>query len=162
MLGNDGNRLTFCDLGNCPKAPIKSGVVRLLKRSQQASTLRPTKRRIARSGWVHPDIIGSARACRKTSGNLLRLQQAPRKPPARAQDAVAALRRERDDLAKVADALAYALRYDGNRRAHYADEVMARITAEHLIRHLAQAGFVLMRAPPGAAPTTADMPSSTG
>jgi len=71
MLGNDGNRLTFCDLGNCPKAPIKSGVVRLLKRSQQASTLRPTKRRIARSGWVHPDIIGSARACRKTSGNLL-------------------------------------------------------------------------------------------
>src|SRR6185312_13104610 len=47
MLGNDGNRLTFCDLGNCPKAPIKSGVVRLLKRSQQASTLRPTKRRIA-------------------------------------------------------------------------------------------------------------------
>src|SRR3954462_7238251 len=44
MLGNDGNRLTFCNLGNCPKAPIKSGVVRLLKRLQQASTLRPTER----------------------------------------------------------------------------------------------------------------------
>src|SRR5690242_14920770 len=72
MLGNDGNRLTFCDLGNCPKAPIKSGVVRLLKRSQQTSTLRPTERRIARSGCVHPDTIGSACACRKTSGNLLR------------------------------------------------------------------------------------------
>src|SRR5690242_10542090 len=71
MLGNDGNRLTFCDLGNRPKAPIKSSVVRLLKRSQQASTLRPTERRIARSGCVHPDTIGSARACRKTSGNLL-------------------------------------------------------------------------------------------
>jgi hypothetical protein len=74
MLGNDGNRLTFCNLGNCPKAPIKSGVVRLLKRLQQASTLRPTERRIARSGCVHPDTIGSARACRKTSGNLLRVK----------------------------------------------------------------------------------------
>src|SRR4051812_28729966 len=72
MLGNDGNRRTFCNLGNCPKAPIKSGVVRLLKRLQQASTLRPTERRIARSGCVHPDTIGSARACRKTSGYLLR------------------------------------------------------------------------------------------
>src|SRR6478609_2027069 len=70
-LGNDGNRLTFCNLSNCPKAPIKSGVVRLFKRSQQASTLRPTERRIARSGRVHPDTIGSARTCRKTSGNLL-------------------------------------------------------------------------------------------
>jgi hypothetical protein len=39
---------------------------------------------------------------------------------------------------------------------------MVRITAEHLIRHLAQAGFVLMRPPSGAAPTTAHMPSSIG
>src|SRR3954468_912148 len=73
MLGNDGNRRSFCNLGNRPKAPIKSGVVRLLKRLQQASRLRPTERRIARSGCVHPDTIGSARACRKTSGYLLRL-----------------------------------------------------------------------------------------
>jgi hypothetical protein len=39
---------------------------------------------------------------------------------------------------------------------------MARITAEDLIRHLAQPGFVLMREPLGAAPTTAHMPSSVG
>jgi hypothetical protein len=39
---------------------------------------------------------------------------------------------------------------------------MARITAADLIRHLAQAGFVLMREPPGAAATTAHMPSSIG
>jgi hypothetical protein len=63
-------------------------------------------------------------------------------------DAVAALRRERDELAKVADALAYALRYDGNRRVHHADDAMARITADYLIRHLAQAGFVLMQSGP--------------
>src|SRR5437868_6222274 len=75
VLGDDGNRLTFCNLGNRPKAPIKSGVVRLLKRSQQASTLRPTECRIARSGCDHPATIGSARACRKTSGSLLSVKK---------------------------------------------------------------------------------------
>jgi hypothetical protein len=66
------------------------------------------------------------------------------------------------DPADVADALAYALRYDGNRRVYHADDVMARITADYLIRHLTACGFVVMRAPPGAAPTTAHMPSSIG
>jgi hypothetical protein len=37
---------------------------------------------------------------------------------------------------EVADALAYALRYEGNRRVHHADAVMARITADYLIRNL--------------------------
>jgi hypothetical protein len=64
------------------------------------------------------------------------------------------------DSAEVADALAYALLYDGKRRVHHADNVMARITAERLIRHLARSGFVLMRSEPGAAPTTSHMPSS--
>jgi|tagenome__1003787_1003787.scaffolds.fasta_scaffold20825686_3 hypothetical protein len=66
------------------------------------------------------------------------------------------------DSAEVADAIAYALRYDDKRRVHHADHVMARITAEYLIRHLEQFGFVLLREPPGAAPTTAIMPSSIG
>jgi hypothetical protein len=66
------------------------------------------------------------------------------------------------DSAEVADALAYALLYDGKRRVHHADDVMARITAERLIRHLERSGFVLMRREPGAAPTTAGMPSSIG
>jgi hypothetical protein len=39
---------------------------------------------------------------------------------------------------------------------------MARITAEYLIRHLAQAGFVLMREPPTATPPTSNMSSSIG
>src|SRR5689334_24569093 len=53
MLGDNGNRLAFCDLGNrSPKAAIKSGVVRLRKRSQKVSTIRPTERLIARSGRV--------------------------------------------------------------------------------------------------------------
>jgi len=40
--------------------------------------------------------------------------------------------------------------------------VMARIAAEYLIRRLTRSGFVVMRATPGAAPTTATMPSSIG
>jgi hypothetical protein len=64
--------------------------------------------------------------------------------------------------AEVADALAYALRYDGNRRVHHADDVMARIAADYLIRHLERSGFVLMQQEPGAAPTTSTMPSSRG
>jgi transketolase len=62
------------------------------------------------------------------------------------------------DPVEVADALAYALLYDGKRCVHHADDAMARITAERLIRHLEQAGFVLMRA----APTTSNMPPSIG
>jgi hypothetical protein len=64
------------------------------------------------------------------------------------------------DSPEVAAALAYALLYDGKRRVHHADDAMARITAERLIRHLTHSGFVLMRQELGAAPTTANMPSS--
>ena len=66
------------------------------------------------------------------------------------------------DPADVADALAYALRYDGKRRVYHADDAMARITAERLIRHLERAGFVLMRSEPSPAPTTSHMPPSIG
>src|SRR3954469_4578179 len=53
MLGDDGNRLASCDLGNRrPKAAIESGVVRLRKCLQEVSTIRSTERRIARSGCV--------------------------------------------------------------------------------------------------------------
>jgi len=50
-----------------------------------------------------------------------------------------------DDLA---DALAFALRFDGRKRKHDAGEFMARIVAERLVRHLDAAGFVVMRKPP--------------
>jgi len=64
------------------------------------------------------------------------------------------------DPADVAGVLAFALQYDGRQRVRHADDLMARITAEYLIRHLAQAGFVVRREPSGAAPTTSHMPSS--
>jgi len=37
---------------------------------------------------------------------------------------------------EVAEALSFALRYDGRRRVHHADEAMAQITADRLVQHL--------------------------
>ena len=57
---------------------------------------------------------------------------------------------------EIADSLAFALRYDGRKRVNHADEAMARITADRLVRHLQGSGFVLMKQPDGAAPTTVE------
>lgn len=54
----------------------------------------------------------------------------------------------RADPAALADAIAFALRYSGRKRVHYADEYMARIAAERIVQHLEQAQFVVMRKPP--------------
>ena len=55
---------------------------------------------------------------------------------------------------EIAETLSFALRYEGRRRVHHADDVMARITAERLVRHLERSGYVLMRRPEAPAPTT--------
>lgn len=55
---------------------------------------------------------------------------------------------------EIEESLSFALRYAGRRRVHHADDVMARITAERLVRHLEQSGYVLMRRPDAAAPST--------
>jgi hypothetical protein len=56
--------------------------------------------------------------------------------------------------AEIAESLSFALRYDGRKRVNHADEMMARITAERLVRHLRESGFVLMKLPGGEALTT--------
>jgi hypothetical protein len=48
---------------------------------------------------------------------------------------------------EIAQALAFALRYDGRKRVRQADEMMANIVADRLIRHLERSGFVIMRRP---------------
>jgi hypothetical protein len=63
---------------------------------------------------------------------------------------------------EIVETLAFALRYRGRKRMHDADEAMSRITAERLVQHLERSGFVIMKGPVGAAPTTAGMPSSVG
>lgn len=55
--------------------------------------------------------------------------------------------------AEIADSLAFALRYEGRKRVNHADEMMARITADRLVRHLEGSGFVLMKQPSDRAPS---------
>jgi hypothetical protein len=54
---------------------------------------------------------------------------------------------------EIAESLCFALRYDGRKRVHHADEAMARITAARLVAHLERSGFVLMKRPAAPAPT---------
>jgi hypothetical protein len=51
------------------------------------------------------------------------------------------------DPSDLAAALAYALRYQGRKRVHNADEIMAEIVARRLVEHLERAGFVVMKRP---------------
>lgn len=48
---------------------------------------------------------------------------------------------------EIVESLSFALRYEGRKRVSHADETMARITADRLVKHLAESGFVLMRKP---------------
>lgn len=48
----------------------------------------------------------------------------------------------------LADALAFALRFDGRKRKLDAGEFMATIVAKRLVEHLEQSGFVVMKRPP--------------
>lgn len=50
-----------------------------------------------------------------------------------------------DDLRQL---LAFALTFDGRRQFKTSGEMMARITAEHLVRHLEQSGYVVMKRRP--------------
>jgi hypothetical protein len=58
---------------------------------------------------------------------------------------------------EITQTLAFALQFDGRRRTHKGDEIMARIVAERLVRHLYRCGFIIMKKPPVAAPTTSGM-----
>ena len=50
--------------------------------------------------------------------------------------------------AEIAESLSFGLLYNGRKRVHDADSMMARITAQRLVEHLERAGFVLMKRPP--------------
>ncbi len=49
-----------------------------------------------------------------------------------------------DDLQR---ALSFALTFDGRKRFRRADELMAMITAEHVMKHMQLCGMVVMRKP---------------
>ncbi len=48
----------------------------------------------------------------------------------------------------LANALAFALRFQGRKRVHNADEIMSEIVAKRLVEHLERAGFVVMKRAP--------------
>ena len=54
------------------------------------------------------------------------------------------------DPDELAAALAFALLFDGRKRLHLADEVIAKIAARRQVEHLERAGFVVMKRPPTA------------
>jgi hypothetical protein len=50
-----------------------------------------------------------------------------------------------DDLAR---SIAFALKFEGKKRWHDADELMAAIVARRLVRYLDRAGYVVLKKPP--------------
>jgi hypothetical protein len=52
------------------------------------------------------------------------------------------------DLDDLRQSLEFALSFDGRKRFRHADGLAARITADHLVKHLQRSGYVVMRGPP--------------
>jgi hypothetical protein len=86
--------------------------------------------------------------CPKRPATIQRMPDTPHLRPATADE--------------IADSLSFPLRCQGRKRVHHADDMMARITAERLVQHVTASGFVLMKGPPRAAPTTGAMPPGQG
>ena len=53
---------------------------------------------------------------------------------------------------------AFALRFQGRKRVHNADELMSEIVAKRLVEHLVRAGFAVMKRPPIGAATAPPKP----
>jgi hypothetical protein len=53
-----------------------------------------------------------------------------------------------DPLQDLADAIGFSLRFEGRKRVHQADEYMAAIAAQRVVRCLERSGFVVMKRPP--------------
>ena len=53
---------------------------------------------------------------------------------------------------EIASALSFALLFNGRRRAHGGDTLMADIVAKRLVEHLELCGFVLMKGEPSKPP----------
>lgn len=64
------------------------------------------------------------------------------------------------ETAELEQSLAHALQFDGRKQFRVSGEMMARITAAHLVEQLGRAGFVVMKKPP--APNHAAPPIGAG
>lgn len=57
---------------------------------------------------------------------------------------------------ELIEALSRALRYNGKKHVHHAGPIMARDTAERLVKHVSECGFVVLRKGEAAAPSAPD------
>lgn len=55
---------------------------------------------------------------------------------------------------EIAETLSFGLLYEGRKRVHSADSILAVIVSERLVQHLLRSGYVLMRRREAAAPST--------
>jgi hypothetical protein len=61
---------------------------------------------------------------------------------------------------EAAESIAFSLRFNGRKRFHEGHELMAEITAQHVLRHLERCGFVLMKRPPIGGSASLNPPAS--
>jgi hypothetical protein len=61
---------------------------------------------------------------------------------------------------EIAQSLSFALQFDGRKRVHQADNIMAQITADRLVLYLERSGFAVMKKPPVQTLSTSNMPSA--
>ncbi|HEY3620924.1 MAG TPA: hypothetical protein VGL12_00720 [Roseiarcus sp.] len=64
------------------------------------------------------------------------------------------------DPSDLAQAIAFALRFNRRKRYHEGDKLMADLTADHIVRYLDNAGYVVIKKPP--APGGGDSPGRSG
>jgi hypothetical protein len=64
------------------------------------------------------------------------------------------------DPSDLAQAIAFALRFNRRKRYHEGDKFMADLTADHIVRHLNLAVYVIVKKSPG--PGRGDNPGKAG
>lgn len=55
---------------------------------------------------------------------------------------------------ELKDSLSFGLQFAGRKRIHAADNFIARIASEHLMKHLQRSGYVVMKRRAAEAPST--------
>ena len=64
--------------------------------------------------------------------------------------------------ADLKESLAFALRFEGKKRRHDADDYMASVVADRLVQHLERSGYVVLKKPPlGGHPSASGPPKPT-
>lgn len=63
---------------------------------------------------------------------------------------------------EIAEALSFALRFNGRRPFPQSNSLMAAITAAHLVEHLQRCGFHVLKGPDAVAPTASHHTKADG